>query len=180
MLASSTECALLPKSAMFTGLISWNMSSFCVNQDIEFMERRIEDLEKSMKRSNDKQLKIEHELSLRVCVYCSSSFGFFHLPKCLFPFLYLFRLSWSLGCRDVRRWQYEVYLFWYNRLTFSNFKLTRCFSTIRYFYPPNNRNICLKNGFPPHNILCMRMGTDIGKDDWLSISDKISWLDDFS
>ncbi|XP_075481875.1 LOW QUALITY PROTEIN: obg-like ATPase 1 [Primulina tabacum] len=35
-------------------------------KDLEFMERRIEDLEKSMKRSNDKQLKIEHELCLRV------------------------------------------------------------------------------------------------------------------
>ncbi|XP_047969681.1 obg-like ATPase 1 [Salvia hispanica] len=35
-------------------------------KDIEFMERRIEDLEKSMKRSNDKQLKIEHELCLRI------------------------------------------------------------------------------------------------------------------
>ncbi|MCD7457484.1 hypothetical protein HAX54_035195, partial [Datura stramonium] len=35
-------------------------------KDIEFMERRIEDVEKSMKRSNDKQLKIEHELCLRV------------------------------------------------------------------------------------------------------------------
>ncbi|XP_049383683.1 obg-like ATPase 1 isoform X2 [Solanum stenotomum] len=35
-------------------------------KDIEFMERRIEDLDKSMKRSNDKQLKIEHELCLRV------------------------------------------------------------------------------------------------------------------
>uniref|UniRef100_A0A2N9GID8 OBG-type G domain-containing protein n=1 Tax=Fagus sylvatica TaxID=28930 RepID=A0A2N9GID8_FAGSY len=31
-------------------------------KDIEFMERRIEDVEKSMKRSNDKQLKIELEL----------------------------------------------------------------------------------------------------------------------
>ncbi|KAF7842453.1 obg-like ATPase 1 [Senna tora] len=30
------------------------------------MERKIEDLEKSMKRSNDKQLKIEHECCLRV------------------------------------------------------------------------------------------------------------------
>lgn len=53
---------------------------FCVNQDIEFMERRIDDLEKSMKRSNDKQLKIEHELCLRVCGYCSSSFD---LSTCL-------------------------------------------------------------------------------------------------
>ncbi|KAG6423581.1 hypothetical protein SASPL_113982 [Salvia splendens] len=35
-------------------------------KDIEFMERRIDDLEKSMKRSNDKQLKIEHELCLRI------------------------------------------------------------------------------------------------------------------
>nr|GMD05401.1 obg-like ATPase 1 [Ipomoea batatas]GMD07366.1 obg-like ATPase 1 [Ipomoea batatas] len=35
-------------------------------KDIEFMENRIEDLEKSMKRSNDKQLKIEHELCLKV------------------------------------------------------------------------------------------------------------------
>lgn len=31
------------------------------------MARRLEDLEKSMKRSNDKKLKIEHELSLKVC-----------------------------------------------------------------------------------------------------------------
>jgi obg-like ATPase 1 len=31
------------------------------------MERRIEDLEKSMKRSNDKQLKIEHEVCDKVC-----------------------------------------------------------------------------------------------------------------
>lgn len=44
------------------------------------MERRIEDLDKSMKRSNDKQLKIEHELCLRVCGYCSS---FFDLVTCL-------------------------------------------------------------------------------------------------
>ncbi|KAJ4851352.1 Obg-like ATPase 1 [Turnera subulata] len=35
-------------------------------KDIEFMERKIEDLEKSMKRSNDKQLKIEHELCEKV------------------------------------------------------------------------------------------------------------------
>ena len=35
-------------------------------KDIEFMERKIEDLEKSMKRSNDKQLKIEHECCQRV------------------------------------------------------------------------------------------------------------------
>lgn len=33
------------------------------------MEKRIEDLEKSMKRSNDKQLKIEHELCQKVCVF---------------------------------------------------------------------------------------------------------------
>ncbi|KAJ6887415.1 hypothetical protein NC651_027672 [Populus alba x Populus x berolinensis] len=35
-------------------------------KDIEFMERRIEDVEKSMKRSNDKQLKIELELCQKV------------------------------------------------------------------------------------------------------------------
>ncbi|KAJ9558192.1 hypothetical protein OSB04_012806 [Centaurea solstitialis] len=35
-------------------------------KDVEFIERRIEDLEKSMKRSNDKQLKVEHELCLKV------------------------------------------------------------------------------------------------------------------
>ncbi|KAK3022259.1 hypothetical protein RJ639_047653 [Escallonia herrerae] len=35
-------------------------------EDLEFMERKIEDLEKSMKRSNDKQLKIEHELCQKV------------------------------------------------------------------------------------------------------------------
>nr|GMD39211.1 obg-like ATPase 1 [Ipomoea batatas] len=34
-------------------------------KDIEFMEKRIEELEKSMKRSNGKQLKIEHELCLK-------------------------------------------------------------------------------------------------------------------
>ena len=35
-------------------------------KDIEFMERKIEDVEKSMKRSNDKQLKIELECCQRV------------------------------------------------------------------------------------------------------------------
>ncbi|XP_020587395.1 obg-like ATPase 1 [Phalaenopsis equestris] len=35
-------------------------------KDIEFMERRIDDLEKSMKRSNDKQLKIELECCQKV------------------------------------------------------------------------------------------------------------------
>ncbi|XP_011624023.1 obg-like ATPase 1 isoform X2 [Amborella trichopoda] len=35
-------------------------------KDIEFMERKLEDLEKSMKRSNDKQLKIEHECCEKV------------------------------------------------------------------------------------------------------------------
>ncbi|KZV39532.1 putative LRR receptor-like serine/threonine-protein kinase [Dorcoceras hygrometricum] len=34
-------------------------------KDLEFMERRIEDLEKSLKRSNDKQLKLEHELCFK-------------------------------------------------------------------------------------------------------------------
>ncbi|KAG1331841.1 putative Obg-like ATPase 1 [Cocos nucifera] len=35
-------------------------------KDVEFMERRLEDLQKSMKRSNDKQLKLEHELCEKV------------------------------------------------------------------------------------------------------------------
>ncbi|CAN6195880.1 unnamed protein product [Urochloa humidicola] len=35
-------------------------------KDIEFVNKKVEDLEKSMKRSNDKQLKIEHELCERV------------------------------------------------------------------------------------------------------------------
>jgi len=35
-------------------------------KDIDFMNKKIEDLEKSMKRSNDKQLKVEHELCERV------------------------------------------------------------------------------------------------------------------
>ncbi|TQE12053.1 hypothetical protein C1H46_002447 [Malus baccata] len=35
-------------------------------KDIEFIERRIEDLEKSMKRSNEKALKIEHELCQKI------------------------------------------------------------------------------------------------------------------
>ncbi|CAL4997313.1 unnamed protein product [Urochloa decumbens] len=34
-------------------------------KDIEFVNKKIEDLEKSMKRSNDKQLKVEHELCVR-------------------------------------------------------------------------------------------------------------------
>ncbi|TVU02111.1 hypothetical protein EJB05_52477 [Eragrostis curvula] len=38
-------------------------------KDIEFVEKRIEDLEKSMKRSNDKQLKIELELCQRVLAH---------------------------------------------------------------------------------------------------------------
>lgn len=41
-------------------------------QDIEFIEKRIEDVEKSMKRSNDKQLKIELELCLKVSCFISS------------------------------------------------------------------------------------------------------------
>ena len=32
------------------------------------MEKKIEDIEKSMKRSNDKQLKIEHECCGKVCL----------------------------------------------------------------------------------------------------------------
>ncbi|RRT69075.1 hypothetical protein B296_00019535 [Ensete ventricosum] len=35
-------------------------------KDVEFIEKKLEDLEKSMKRSNDKQLKIEHELCDKV------------------------------------------------------------------------------------------------------------------
>ncbi|CAD5163479.1 unnamed protein product [Musa acuminata subsp. malaccensis] len=35
-------------------------------KDVEFIEKKLEDLEKSMKRSNDKQLKIEHELCDRI------------------------------------------------------------------------------------------------------------------
>ncbi|GJR11786.1 OLA1 protein [Tanacetum coccineum] len=43
-----------------------------VDPDIEFMERRNEDLEMSMKRSNDKQLKVEHELCLKVKAWLES------------------------------------------------------------------------------------------------------------
>jgi len=39
---------------------------FSFLKDVEFMERKLEDLEKRMKRSNDKQLKIGHECSQRV------------------------------------------------------------------------------------------------------------------
>jgi hypothetical protein len=47
-------------------------------QDIEFVQAKIDDLEKSMKRSNDKQLKIEHELCQRVGhVYSSVALHFF-------------------------------------------------------------------------------------------------------
>jgi hypothetical protein len=42
------------------------MFCFYFLQDIEFMKKKLEDLDKSMKRSNDKQLKIEHELCERV------------------------------------------------------------------------------------------------------------------
>ena len=35
-------------------------------KDIEFMHRAIEDLEKVLKRSNDKQVKLEHECCLKV------------------------------------------------------------------------------------------------------------------
>ncbi|CAI6001013.1 unnamed protein product [Closterium sp. NIES-64] len=38
-------------------------------KDIEFMERAKEDYEKQLKRSNDKQLKIDHELCLRVLAH---------------------------------------------------------------------------------------------------------------
>ncbi|GJN09482.1 hypothetical protein PR202_ga27493 [Eleusine coracana subsp. coracana] len=38
-------------------------------KDIEFVEKRVEDLDKQMKRSNDKQLKIEHELCQRVLAH---------------------------------------------------------------------------------------------------------------
>ncbi|AQK50234.1 Obg-like ATPase 1 [Zea mays] len=38
-------------------------------KDLEFMEKKLEDLDKSMKRSNDKQLKIEHELCERVIAH---------------------------------------------------------------------------------------------------------------
>lgn len=33
------------------------------------MEKKVEDLEKSMKRSNDKQLKIEHECCMKVMLF---------------------------------------------------------------------------------------------------------------
>nr|GMD41208.1 obg-like ATPase 1 [Ipomoea batatas] len=48
-------------------------------KDIEFMEKRIEELEKSMKRSNGKQLKIEHELCLKVCFLLDWNDFFFFL-----------------------------------------------------------------------------------------------------
>jgi len=38
-------------------------------KDIEFMKKKLEDLDKSMKRSNDKQLKVEHELCERVVAH---------------------------------------------------------------------------------------------------------------
>ncbi|KAI3764248.1 hypothetical protein L2E82_14254 [Cichorium intybus] len=41
-------------------------------KDIEFMKRTIEDLEKSMKRSNDKQLKVELEVCLKVKAWLES------------------------------------------------------------------------------------------------------------
>ncbi|KAG8046720.1 hypothetical protein GUJ93_ZPchr0008g13426 [Zizania palustris] len=41
-------------------------------KDIEFMKNKLEDLEKSMKRSNDKQLKIEHELCEKLIAHLES------------------------------------------------------------------------------------------------------------
>lgn len=46
-----------------------NIGFFDLLKDIEFMKRAIEDLEKSMKRSNDKQLKVEHEVCMKVYSY---------------------------------------------------------------------------------------------------------------
>lgn len=47
-----------------------DISAFCsFLQDLEFLGKKLEDIEKSMKRSNDKQLKIEHELCERVSAF---------------------------------------------------------------------------------------------------------------
>lgn len=61
------------------------------------MEKKIEDLEKSMKRSNDKQLKIELELCQRVSVIfiCFAQYFCFCLNFSLFfnPFYFNFNIS---------------------------------------------------------------------------------------
>ncbi|KAK3010432.1 hypothetical protein RJ639_012521 [Escallonia herrerae] len=61
--------------------------TFCVCvKDLEFMERKIEDLEKSMKRSNDKQLKIEHELCQKLGWEQSKSLSvFWKIIRNLYP-----------------------------------------------------------------------------------------------
>lgn len=67
------------------------------------MARRIEDLEKSMKRSNDKQLKIEHELCLKVylcnLLFHSNSFIFVFICKLECNFFYnrlLYNAYWVI------------------------------------------------------------------------------------
>lgn len=53
-------------------------------QDIEFMEKKIEDCEKVLKRSNAKEAKLELECCQKVSIYFSS----IHF-NCTFIFLFL-------------------------------------------------------------------------------------------
>lgn len=66
------------------------------------MERKLEDIEKSMKRSNDKQLKIEHECCEKVCIALILDYLCYTVwrpsticPKCLVVNFVLFQLNRS-------------------------------------------------------------------------------------
>lgn len=56
------------------------------------MAKRLEDVEKSMKRSNDKKLKVEHELSLKVCEID------FLIQWHIFLFIYFYSWYTDLSC----------------------------------------------------------------------------------
>ena len=64
-------------------------------KDLEFMEKKLEDLEKSMKRSNDKQLKIEHELCQKVCVLSGLNNIFAFLARLFLYFVIHFILYYG-------------------------------------------------------------------------------------
>nr|GMC89127.1 obg-like ATPase 1 [Ipomoea batatas] len=80
-------------------------------KDIEFMEKRIEELEKSMKRSNGKQLKIEHELCLKVCFLLDWNDFFFFLNL-----LYIFPVYISTSYQCILNIFLQLYYYIVRRL----------------------------------------------------------------
>ena len=69
------------------------------------MEKKIEDLEKSMKRSNDKQLKIELELCQKVGFWSYNLFFWLHvlsyLPSLFVGFILFLLSSFSVDAANV-------------------------------------------------------------------------------